>query len=87
MRPRIVALVATAALAVAAPTAQSLAQPSRAPHVAVAAKTCSAGYTHAVIGGQQKCLRRGEYCAKRYKKQYRHYGYRCVKAKGAYRLE
>jgi hypothetical protein len=30
------------------------------------AKTCSSGYTHAVIGGLEKCLRAGEFCAHRY---------------------
>lgn len=28
-----------------------------------AAKSCPAGFTHAVIGGQQKCLHAGEYCS------------------------
>jgi hypothetical protein len=48
------------------------------PHpAAVAAKTCSASYTHAVIGGAQKCLRRGEYCAVAYRSTYRRYGFTC----------
>jgi hypothetical protein len=38
---------------------------------------CSSSYTHASIGGASKCLRRGEYCAVRYKTTYRHYGYTC----------
>jgi hypothetical protein len=46
---------------------------------AVVTKTCSAGFTHAVINHQQKCLRRGEFCAHRYRKQYRRYGYDCTK--------
>jgi hypothetical protein len=55
---------------------------------AAAAKTCSSGFTHAVINHQQKCLRRGEFCAHRYRKQYRRYGYNCVKRdrNGAYHL-
>jgi hypothetical protein len=48
-----------------------------APATAHAAKTCSSGYTHAVIGGAEKCLRRGEYCAVAYKSQYRRYGFTC----------
>jgi hypothetical protein len=44
---------------------------------AISAKTCSGSYTHAVIGGHQKCLRRGQFCARRYKSQYRRYGFRC----------
>jgi hypothetical protein len=46
---------------------------------AAVAKSCSAGYTHAVVGGAQKCLRAGEFCAHAYDSQYRHYGYRCIK--------
>jgi hypothetical protein len=66
-----------AAAAIAAPTA--IAAPAAHAPVAQAAKTCSGGFVHAVIGGQQKCLRRGEFCAHRYAGQYRRYGYRCVK--------
>jgi len=51
------------------------------------AKTCSAGYTHAIIGGAQKCLRRGEYCAVADKRQYPKYGYVCEDVGGRYRLE
>jgi hypothetical protein len=43
------------------------------------AKTCSAGYKHAVIGGVEKCLRAGEFCTHAYDGQYRRYGYRCIK--------
>ena len=55
---------------------------------AVMAKTCSAGYVHAVIGGEQKCLRNGEYCAHRYASQYRRYGFSCAKTddRGDYHL-
>jgi hypothetical protein len=61
-------------------------QPS--PPVAVAAKSCSGSYTHAVIGGVQKCLRRGEFCAHRYALQYRRYGFSCthVDDRGNYHL-
>jgi hypothetical protein len=87
MRTRFVALVATLALGVAVPAAQAPAQPAKTHVVAIAAKTCSSGYKHAVVGGQEKCLRRGQYCAKRYKKRYKHYGFRCVKSNGVYRLK
>ena len=53
------------------------ASPPVAP-VAIAAKSCSGSYTHAVIGGAQKCLRRGEFCAHRYASQYRRYGFSCT---------
>jgi hypothetical protein len=51
------------------------------------AKSCSAGYVHGTIGGVQKCLRRGEYCAHAYASQYHHYGFNCVIVSGEYHLE
>jgi hypothetical protein len=71
-------LVATLAVAAAGPVASSVAADAPASPIAVAAKTCSAGYTHAVISGAQKCLRRGEFCAAAARSQYPRYGYRCV---------
>ncbi len=55
---------------------------------ALAAKSCRGSYVHAVIGGQQKCLRRGEFCAHAYRRQYRRYGYSCTStdARGNYHL-
>jgi hypothetical protein len=52
------------------------------------AKPCSSGWTHAVIGGQHKCLRRGQFCARRYDRQYHRYGYHCHKRdyRGKYHL-
>jgi hypothetical protein len=41
------------------------------------AKTCSSSYTHAVIGGAQKCLRAGEFCARYEQRQYLRYGFSC----------
>lgn len=55
---------------------------------AALAKTCSAGYIHAIIGGEQKCLRRGEFCAHSYANQYRRYRFTCsYYVKGQYHLE
>ena len=57
------------------------------PSVATA-KSCSSGYTHAVIGGVQKCLRRGEFCSRRYANQYRRYHFTCSNyIDGEYHLE
>jgi hypothetical protein len=67
------------ALALIAWPAAAAAQPSASPPQAVAAKSCSAGYKHAVIGGQHKCLRAGQFCTHSYDTQYRRYGYRCTK--------
>jgi hypothetical protein len=86
MRHRWFAVLLTAAALVGWPAASAPAQP--APH-AVAAKTCSSGYKHAVIGGVHKCLRAGQFCTRRYDSQYRRYGYRCIKYYanvGRYRL-
>jgi hypothetical protein len=57
---------------VVAPAAPATTQPS------VVLKSCSAGFTHAVIGGSHKCLRRGQFCALSYKRQYVRYGFRCA---------
>jgi hypothetical protein len=56
--------------------------------VATVARSCSAGFKHAVINGAEKCLRRGEFCAHRADRQYRRYGYRCVRrdVRGNYHL-
>jgi hypothetical protein len=44
---------------------------------AASAKSCLRGYTHAVIGGKQKCLHAGEFCARRYQREYLHYRFTC----------
>ena len=54
---------------------------------AAGAKSCPAGFEHAVIGGKQKCLHAGEYCSHREARQYRRYHFKCVLVNGAYRLE
>jgi hypothetical protein len=73
---RVALALATAAVAMGGGSTAS-ASP-RATPVAIAAKSCSGSYTHAVIGGAQKCLRRGEFCAHRYASQYRRYGLSCT---------
>jgi hypothetical protein len=51
---------------------------SQAPaRIAVVAKPCSSGYKHAVIGGEHKCLRRGQFWAKSRDSEYHRYGYHC----------
>jgi hypothetical protein len=68
------ASVATAAVAATgAPAQPLLGGPS------AVAKTCSSGFRHAVIGGAEKCLRAGEFCAHAFDSQYRRYGYRCIR--------
>ena len=46
----------------------------------VAAKSCSSGYTHAVVpGGAHKCLRAGQFCSRKasYQRVYKSKGYNC----------
>lgn len=69
---RTVMMVLLAAIAVAAPTSV---QATTTP-VATSTKVCHRG-TPARIGGAQKCLQAGEYCATRYERQYERYGYEC----------
>jgi hypothetical protein len=74
---RLAVLVATLATVAVAATGAAAQPPVYAP--SAVAKTCSSSYTHAIIGGAEKCLRAGEFCAHAYDSQYRHYGYRCTK--------
>lgn len=41
----------------------------------------------ATIGGQHKCLARGQFCSLKYKVQYPKYGFHCVKVKARGRLK
>jgi hypothetical protein len=87
MRKRLLG-IAAAALVAAVPAAAPAVAPAKAPLTAVASKSCSSGYTHAVIRGAHKCLRRGQYCARSADRQYHKYGYHCHKrdAYGSYHL-
>ena len=81
-------LAAVAALGISAP-ASAAPTHAAAPPRAFAAKSCSSGYTRAVINGSVKCLRAGEFCTHSADRQYRHYGFRCVsyyRNVGRYRL-
>jgi hypothetical protein len=81
-------LAAVAALAISAP-ASAAPTHAVAPPRAVAAKSCSSGYTRAVINGSVKCLRAGEFRTHSADPQYRRYGFRCVsyyRNVGRYRL-
>ncbi len=81
MRQRLAILFAAIAL-VAWPASQAPAR-SASPTVATAAKTCSAGYKHAVVGGEHKCLRRGQFCARSRHREYHRYGHHCHKRDSA----
>jgi hypothetical protein len=78
IKPWLAPVAAVAALAIGAPQGMAaLAQP-------VARAAC----IHAVIGGQSKCIARGQYCARRYQRQYLRYGLSCSRldANGRYHL-
>jgi hypothetical protein len=82
-RRSLAAAVAALGVAAAAPVVAPAAAPAIQP-----TKTCSGGFVHGVIGGAEKCLRRGGFCARGADSQYRRYGFRCVKrdARGNYHL-
>lgn len=88
MSKKLAAVISAVALAGAAPAVTPAVARSATQPTAVAAKSCSRGFTQGTINGQSKCLRRGEYCAHAADSQYRRYGYRCVKrdAYGSYHL-
>lgn len=48
------------------------------------AKTCRHHYVHAVIGHAQKCLHAGEFCSHSEARQYRRYGFACVRYRSGY---
>lgn len=81
MKRRLVGLLVAGAVA-----GLPAAAPARAPLTAFAAKSCSSGYTHAVINGAHKCLRRGQFCSSSGKGQYPKYGYKCRYVDGYWRL-
>jgi hypothetical protein len=76
MRHRIVSGIVVLGLLGAAPVSAPAAPPASRPSVVF--KSCSAGYKHALIGGSEKCLRRAQFCASSYKRQYVRYGFRCT---------
>ena len=78
IRSRALGLLAALALIAAAPTTGGTAAQGSGGSI-TAAKSCSSGYKHAVIGGQHKCLRRGQFCAHGKDGQYHKYGYHCHK--------
>ncbi|HEX8086870.1 MAG TPA: hypothetical protein VF529_21475 [Solirubrobacteraceae bacterium] len=73
MRSRSLAALVALGLAASAP-GPALVAPTSA-----VAKSCRGSYVHAVINGAHKCLRRGQYCARRADRQYHRYGFHCHK--------
>lgn len=50
-------------------------QPEATP--VAAEKRCGRGYVHAIIDRKHKCLRAGQFCARRFDRQYHRYGFHC----------
>lgn len=73
LKSRTIVLLAALALIGAVPTASVHAD---SPH-AVAAKSCSPGYTHAALSWGHKCLRTGQFCKKGANREYHRYDYHC----------
>jgi hypothetical protein len=76
LKIRTAGLLAALALLGAVPAASVDAAPAGQPQ-AVAAKTCSPGYTHAALSWGHKCLRSGQYCKKDANREYHRYGLHC----------
>jgi hypothetical protein len=88
MHRRLVVLAVCTGLIAASPAAMPVVAGSPVAPTDALAKTCSGSYTHAVIGGAQKCLRRGQFCARARDREYHRYGFHCHKrdARGNYHL-
>ena len=70
--------VALLALTAAGFTAGTAADAAQATHQTAPAKTPCRGHVRATIGGKVICMRPGDYCAVRYRKQYRKLHFRCI---------
>lgn len=88
MKRRLTALAVAGCVFVAAPAGAPIRAPAPLAPAAALAKPCKGSYTHAVIGGAHKCLRRGQFCARSRDREYHRYGFHCHKrdARGNYRL-
>jgi uncharacterized protein (DUF697 family) len=73
VRRWLVAATAAVGLIGVVPVAAPAAPPS------IVAKSCSGRFTHALIQGAEKCIARGQFCARAADRQYRRYGLRCTK--------
>src|SRR5207248_5999636 len=84
MRQRLMVVIACLGLAGTIPAIP--ADGAQAPRSgATAASACVYG----TVAGQRKCLRRGEYCSRRYERDYERYGFRCTKldSRGSWHLQ
>jgi uncharacterized membrane protein len=78
MSTRRLAALACAALSIA------VAAPATAP--AADGPLAHAACQRATIGGQSKCIARGQFCAIRFQRDYQRYGFTCAPKSGGYHL-
>ena len=74
---RRLALVLVATASALGAVSAGPATPTSAAAPVVSAKSCSSRYVHGIIGGEHKCLRTGQFCARRHERQYHRYGFHC----------
>jgi hypothetical protein len=88
VKRRLVALAVAVSVFAAAPAVVPVFEGSPATPSVAMAKTCSSGFKHAVISGSEKCLRRGQFCARAKDSTYHRYGFHCHRrdARGNYHL-
>lgn len=88
MKRRLSLLLVLSAVFLGGTAVATAGAPAQSPASSAAiAPSCSSSSVSAVIGGRRKCLHSGEYCARRYERQYRRYGFTCKIARdGRYRL-
>jgi hypothetical protein len=79
MKRRLAALAAAASVFAATPAVAPVIDGSPVAPATAAAKSCGSGWTHAVVNGAHKCLRRGQFCARSADRQYRRYGFQCTR--------
>jgi hypothetical protein len=79
LKTRTAGLLAVLALIGAAHAASVEAEPESTSFHAIAAKSCSAGFTHARLSWGEKCLRAGQFCKRGASpnREYHRYGYHC----------
>jgi hypothetical protein len=61
----------------AAVTASFAVVPAVVPESPVVSQASAASCSYAKVGGQRKCLQRGQFCAPRYQSDYRRAGFVC----------
>jgi hypothetical protein len=77
LKRRLAAVAVVASLVGAAPAVAPALDGSPVAPASAVAKSCSTGWTHAIINAAHKCLRRGQFCSRSSDPQYHRYGFHC----------